>query len=254
MGEVDRPLDDLGLQEYDSVRAQRPDSRADGCVIAWKRNEFKMECKEVISFDEHLPSDEGQDVQRFRRGNCAVVAELRRNGGQSFVVATAHLCWEAEHEDVRKLQAEVLLRALEVHSKRVGHRAILCGDLNAMPGCASHASITATLQSVYRDLEAAGTVTNSNACAGSAVIVRENGHRATNSGSKSVGFAGMLDYLCLDPHSATALSRLRLPDCDELRSKLGGGPSEALPTLLCRTWPSDHLPVAADISFTVNWQ
>lgn len=258
--EVDRPLEDLGLQGYEHVRAQRPDSRADGCIIAWKRGDFVMERKEVICFDDYLPlgvEEEDKNAQKFRRGNCAVLAELKRKGERSFVVATAHLCWEAECEDVRQMQTQVLLAALEPHANRLGNRAILCGDLNAMPGCRSHGTITRAMASVYGDLEAAGCVTNSNASASAPVIVGSDRAAGSAPAEPATGFAGMLDYLCLNSSAVTPLSRLRLPAREELHAKLGGrdGP---LPTLLCQTWPSDHLPVAADICFTFpgtsHWQ
>jgi endonuclease/exonuclease/phosphatase family metal-dependent hydrolase len=259
--EVDRPLEDLGLQEYDQVRAQRPDGRADGCTIAWKRGSFTLVNEEVISFDDHLGLD--HDQQRFRRGNCAAIAELRRSsskGERSFLVATTHLCWEADSEDIRQQQANVLLTALEARSRRLGPRTVLCGDLNAMPGCLSHRTITNALPSVYRDLEAEDAVTNSNASAGPAVIHgddipggRENGSRGEASKEKQ-GFAGMLDYLCMDARGAKVSSRLRLPGRPELRDKLGQGAEGPLPTLLCASWPSDHLPVAADVNFAVVFQ
>jgi endonuclease/exonuclease/phosphatase family metal-dependent hydrolase len=258
--EVDRPFEELGLeQDYDYVRAQRPDMRADGCIIAWRKRDFNILHKEEISFDDYLPevADESdvEATQRFRRGNCAVLARLQPIGERPFVVATAHLCWEAGCEDVRQLQAEVLLKKLEPHSTKLGHRAVLCGDLNAVPGCVSHGIITRSLPSVYSDLEAVGAVTNSNATATSAVIVSENGHQAGGNAdaSKAAGFAAMLDYICLDARSAVACSPLRLPDRDELRDNLGGSDGP-LPTLLCKSWPSDHLPVAADVIFTMNWQ
>lgn len=253
--EVDRPFEDLGMEDYDHVRAQRPDSRADGCIIAWRRNLFTLESQEVISFDDHLPVGMKEEGSRFRRGNCALIAELRHTskGERPFAVATAHLCWEAECEDVRQVQISVFLRALEPHSKRLGHRTVLCGDLNAMPGCASHGIITGLLTSVYSDLEGTDTVTNSNASA-SSPIIDGGDHKRIASGTEGVGFAGMLDYLCIDPRAVTAFSRLRLPGCAELRAKFGNDGNGPVPTLLCENWPSDHLPVAAEVSFTMNWQ
>lgn len=262
--EVDRPLQDLGLQEYEQVRAQRPDGRADGCIIAWKKGSFTLVTSEVISFDNHVPSTSGSDTERFRRGNCAAIAELRRSSSKgprsTFLVATTHLCWEVECEDVRQQQASVLLEALKARSQRLGHRTVLCGDLNAMPGCRSHRTITEALPSVYRDLEAEDTVTNSNASAGPAIVHGSDVSGDRESGStgrapkEREGFAGMLDYLCLDSRGAKVSSRLKLPGRPELRDKLGQGSDGPLPTLLCSSWPSDHLPVAADINFAVVFQ
>jgi mRNA deadenylase 3'-5' endonuclease subunit Ccr4 len=267
--EADRPFEDLGLKEYDHVRAQRPDSRADGCIIAWKRGSMCFASKEVISFDQHIPSALHEDITdiemaRFRRGNVALIAELHPPNGQSFAVATAHLCWEADCEDVRQAQLRALLQALKPFSNRLHNRIVLCGDLNAMPGCASHALLTKQMTSVYSDLEALGTVTNSNASASSPVIVGKDGDEpkgeaGTVEAAGGVGFAGMLDYICFDPGGAKAVARLRLPGKEELRMKLGDshGPNGPLPTLLCPSWPSDHLPVAADVSFPIaamDWQ
>jgi len=252
--EADR-LDDLRLEAYDSVFAQRPDGRADGCLIAWLKGAFTLEDHEVISFDDHPPPEDRlsspQDALRFRRGNCALIARLRRNGraGASgpFAVATAHLCWEADCEDVRQWQAEVLLRRLQERTANIHRRAVLCGDFNSMPGSASHACITEAMASIYADVETE-TITNSNASVDMVVADSPQGDRGR-------GFTGMLDYMCFDKRGAAALHRLRLPTRSELCTMLGGSaPDGQVPTLLCESWPSDHLPVAAEIAFATGWQ
>lgn len=54
-----------------------------------------------------------------------------RIGGRPLLVANTHLCWRAEWPAERKMQADVLLPALERHGAR--DATILCGDFNDDP-------------------------------------------------------------------------------------------------------------------------
>lgn len=233
--EVDCAVADLNLKGFDHVFAPRPGGRVDQCIIAWRRDRFRLLSRKRISYDDHIPGFvDKEQTQRFRRGHCAAVVELMPSGGEPIVIATTHLCWAAEHEDVRAWQMQILLDELKPYMEgRCKHRAVLCGDLNALPGLRAHTCATELLTSVYADVETEA-VTNSN---------------------RSVspqGFAEMIDHMFFDPVGSAAVSRLRLPSRDELRKLLSTDPMtlhDAVPTLLCETWPSDHLPVAADMVF-----
>jgi len=237
--EVDCALAEFALPDYDHVCAPRPGGRRDQCIVAWKRAHFRLRGHQPISFDDYITPEvayDAEQLQRFHRGNCAVVVELDDIvRGEPIVIATAHLCWAAEHEDVRAWQMRTLLAILQPYREGpCKHRVVLCGDINALPGLLTHRCAAETLTSVYADVEAIA-VTNS------------------NSSVSPNGFAEMIDHMFFDPRGATVVSRLRLPSRHELRKWLPWSPQtspDAVPTLLCDTWPSDHLPVAAELVFT----
>ncbi|CAK9034564.1 CCR4-Not complex 3'-5'-exoribonuclease subunit Ccr4 (Carbon catabolite repressor protein 4) (Cytoplasmic deadenylase) (Glucose-repressible alcohol dehydrogenase transcriptional effector), partial [Durusdinium trenchii] len=121
------PLDRWGLAPglgYATAFAQRP-GRADGCLIG---------CVDTLSlsFDDCLAMQQLplSVHSRFARKNVALVVELDLEG-RRFLLATTHLYWGSEHEDVRSWQLQVLL---EHAATRFGCQKplALCGDLNML--------------------------------------------------------------------------------------------------------------------------
>ncbi|CAJ1377120.1 unnamed protein product [Effrenium voratum] len=116
---------------YGTAFAPRP-NRADGCLIAWRLNRLKCCGQLLVDFDEVLASQSLAPAvfARFARKNVALVVELDL-GDARFLVATTHLYWGSEHEDVRVWQLQTLLEA----ASSFGHQPLaLCGDLNLLPG------------------------------------------------------------------------------------------------------------------------
>ncbi|CAK9034599.1 CCR4-Not complex 3'-5'-exoribonuclease subunit Ccr4 (Carbon catabolite repressor protein 4) (Cytoplasmic deadenylase) (Glucose-repressible alcohol dehydrogenase transcriptional effector) [Durusdinium trenchii] len=109
---------------YATAFAQRP-GRADGCLIG---------CVDTLSlsFDDCLAMQQLplSVHSRFARKNVALVVELDLEG-RRFLLATTHLYWGSEHEDVRSWQLQVLL---EHAATRFGCQKplALCGDLNML--------------------------------------------------------------------------------------------------------------------------
>jgi endonuclease/exonuclease/phosphatase family metal-dependent hydrolase len=190
-----------------------------------------------VSFDEHLPDG---DVERFRSGHVALLVELHPRDappGWTVVVVTTHLAWGDENEDIRLWQVRTLLRALQTfHNSCV----LLCGDLNSVPGSEVRKALDQYFSSAYQDLEA---VDGDSAIATSSHGTAEAGR----------GFAAVIDYCMVLWGGAWVNRRLRLPEKRLLRMWLTGRLShEPIPTLLAGgMWPSDHLPVAADV---VLWE
>mmetsp|Transcript_108700 Transcript_108700/g.346955 ORF Transcript_108700/g.346955 Transcript_108700/m.346955 type:complete len:681 (-) Transcript_108700:112-2154(-) len=143
-------LDELG---FEASFAARP-SRHDGCAIAWRKGRFRTVDKFVFNFDGAIPESAPQSVQsRFSRCNIGLVVELelasehRVSLGNSscsrIVLATTHLYWGKEHEDVRAWQLQLLMEAIRGRlasspSSHPDRLLAICGDLNLLPGSASH--------------------------------------------------------------------------------------------------------------------
>lgn len=127
-----------GLDVFFAPRAER----ADGCAVAWRTCLFRCASQLVISFDDELASvAPPETVQiRYARRNVALVVELVGLEAAQKVrvlVATTHLYWGPQHEDVRAWQLQVLLERV---AERYGRDVSLafCGDFNALPGGAAH--------------------------------------------------------------------------------------------------------------------
>lgn len=131
----------LSSQGLDSTFAAR-EARCDGCLIAWRRSLFKNAGELTVHFDParvEIPVPE-MVASRFTRYNNALIVKLAPADGHSgprWIIATTHLYWGAQHEDVRCWQLKVLLERVE---ERFGVELPLavCGDLNLLPGSCSH--------------------------------------------------------------------------------------------------------------------
>ncbi|CAE7042195.1 CPK4 [Symbiodinium natans] len=124
--------------DYEVVFAQRP-ARADGCLVAFRRTKFRCRQHLVVDFDSLLEDSLPPAViARFARRNVALVVELEDvQENVSFLIATTHLYWGSEHDDVRAWQLASLLEAA-AQSFGTSKPLALCGDLNSHPwglGC-----------------------------------------------------------------------------------------------------------------------
>jgi len=239
--EVDCSLEELGLVEFDHVLAKRPYGRCDACVIAWRRDRFELgpAGHREVSFDDHPLPARLSASKNSQTGNVGIVAELRFRGigdgsqkGNTISVATTHLCWEPDKDDLRAWQLQTFLGVVR---DIAGPRFVLCGDLNARPETITHRFLceeSSGLASVYRDVEGTG-VTNCNAA---------EGHG---------GYAAMIDYVWYEFASLSVKQRLCLPNLAALLRKRGlseDGPAKpTAPTLLSVEWPSDHVALAVDL-------
>ncbi len=143
---------------------QRSGGKNDGCVIAIKAEEFDLVDGPVtIEFDELVPLDavadadpawlayrqthpevfvkDGFDRERLRRHNIALLLTVRHRGsGRYLILATTHLYWNPEFEDVKLLQTHALLFRLAAQVKHAQQTygtphvpVILGGDFNSLP-------------------------------------------------------------------------------------------------------------------------
>lgn len=240
--EIDRPLAQLGLSKYASVHARRPPRssglpRRDGCLTAWRPDNFELVRHQVISFDDHLQKLPGWEP--YQSGNVALIVELQPLGsppGWTVVIANTHLAFGDDKDELRRLQVSILLDAINDFRNEY---VVLCGDLNSTPGSLVHSLLTEHFYfSVHHDME---LFAGEDACVTASSATANSGH----------GYAEIIDYCWLRWGGAWVQQRLVLPTRSWLRRELGGeqavGP---VPTLLAGgRWPSDHYPIAADLAF-----
>eukprot|EP00913_Durusdinium_trenchii_P002479 g2291.t1 len=228
--ELHRPLEELGLSEYQTAQAQRPPGphglRLDGCLVAWRSERFQLLRQQAISFDDWLPpSQHSGHVALLLELRAASTASTARTAGRAaapLLVATTHLACGEELEEQRVAQAKILLEAIDqFHAEQV----VLCGDLNCTPNSRTHQVLAECYYSACQDLEALQgddapcTATNASVRAGE-------------------GFAEIIDYCFLNRPGA-ALRRWRPPSRQQLRCLLGATVSAPVPTLMRGGhWPS----------------
>lgn len=209
-------------------------------MVCWKKSHFHLKRAHRISFDDYLKAcpnieDGSGDVDpRYRTGHVAVITELQAcnvSEERQLVVVTTHLAWGAHNEDVRLWQLSFLLHELRNFPL---DRVIFCGDLNSRCTGEVYDLLSGLFDSVYAGREAdTATATNANSEGG-------------------IGFAETIDYCWLSQNSALRLrGRLNLPSKASLRKALSAAPEPApIPTLVATgCWPSDHLPVGAEVVF-----
>eukprot|EP00930_Biecheleria_cincta_P042691 TRINITY_DN29380_c0_g1_i1.p1 TRINITY_DN29380_c0_g1~~TRINITY_DN29380_c0_g1_i1.p1 ORF type:complete len:420 (-),score=71.70 TRINITY_DN29380_c0_g1_i1:947-2206(-) len=240
--EVDRSPSELGLGRYACVHARRPPRsfglrREDGCLTAWRPEDFELVRHQVISFDDHLKKLPVWEP--YQSGNVALIVELKPLGspvGWTILVANTHLAFGEEKEELRQLQLSLLLMAINDFGNK---HVVLCGDLNSIPGSSVHSLLRDHFFcSVHEDAE---LFAGEDACVTASSASAHNNH----------GYAEIIDYCWVRRGGALVQQRLALPTRSWLRWELGGehiaGP---VPTLLAGgRWPSDHFPIAADLAF-----
>ncbi|KAF6003517.1 hypothetical protein F1559_001682 [Cyanidiococcus yangmingshanensis] len=137
----------LSREGYVSVFRKRPGRKADGCCIAFRGSRFEVLSCADWCYDT-LTSKYGNQ-RRLRRNNIGMAVVLRDNySGVCFVLGTTHMLWDPLDPDVKVLQAaDFVGRALEVARGFGTPFIVLAGDLNSTPE--SHAMRLLFEGSVY---------------------------------------------------------------------------------------------------------
>jgi CCR4-NOT transcription complex subunit 6 len=229
-------LEDLG---YTALYKQRTGTKKDGCVLAFRSSRFALLSETPVEHNDlaaayPAPSgplaraDGAEEVSdphtRLLRDSVGLVALLQeRESGRKLLAATTHVYWDPRLADVKDKQVANLLARVAQARAESGEAVpvLVCGDFNSTPSSDAVKLLfnvggacpgLPPLMSVYGDYEA-GEVTN-----------------------HTPGFSDSIDYVVqadLRVERVLALPR---------RAMLG----EGLPDKLR---PSDHLPLAADLSF-----
>ncbi|XP_049848283.1 protein angel homolog 2-like [Schistocerca gregaria] len=142
----------LNLMGYKTLYLKRSGCRRDGCAICVKRKKIKIVERKCIYFNSlcELPFE---DASRIQRDSVALVAvlqpivrrrQLNDDGSErlneeaaahqptKFCVATTHIFWDPQYEDVKCRQVHYLMVKLEQFWKKAKNL-ILCGDFNSPP-------------------------------------------------------------------------------------------------------------------------
>ena len=224
-GDVHEPaFRDLG---FDALYLQRPNGKHDGCCVAYRREKFEIvdDDNAVLKVDLNeiaLSKQSKDDVERFTRDNVALAVRLRVRAmpTKEAVFATTHLFWDPAMADVKLAQARsVADTVLKVHSN--APLIVFGADLNST----LDSDVVAEFhQRSFVDSYAA--VRDSSTCENKFVT------------NVTPDFTEAIDHLYLRGHGARVEHVLELPHATH--PDVSGG----LPNWL---WPSDHLPLAADV-------
>lgn len=246
----------------------------DGVGIFVDPTKFDLIDSKTVRFrdvlDTHLPtlgqsarSDETSvsltralDREVREKMNMAVMAKLKHIDTQNvFIACSAHLFWDPSYPDIKLIQSYLLSNELRVYSEGIS-RIVLGADLNSVPISSgvyellmgsgsveiSHAHHPVTLRST-KGSSVLKSISEEAVSALHCPVPFVSAYRAINAveplfTNYTQNFKGCLDYIMLK--GFTTLDVRALPSQEELQSET------ALPN---SHWPSDHLPLVADISF-----
>ena len=266
---------------YGSVFHRRTGKKRDGCCIAVRRERFAL--VQAHTWDYNRLAELHDHNERLVRDNVGMAVLLReRESGALLLVATTHLFWDPHDPDVKVAQAAQYVR--EVVDMAEQHDAppiVLTGDFNATPD-------SAVLQLLLRGTTAMplplppsprtdsaeeqppqqASADPPPSTAGSGLVdepasqlvpIRAgeiiplpggrsfaSAYAAANGGlhdapwtNRTPKFSGTLDYILIEPARLQVVRVLRVPDLRQADFFLPN-----------RGYPSDHIPVVADLCFS----
>jgi CCR4-NOT transcription complex subunit 6 len=263
---------------YRGVYKQRgAGSKPDGCATFYREARFALIEHRSIDFDHVSGCRLGADRvgPGFATQNVALLTLLAPlflssglNAVSRLAVANVHLFWDPGYEDLKLAQARAAVEAAEQlatdaeGSCHVPAAIILAGDFNAMPQSDVYAYLAgeARFTSAYAAvaLSSSSTATATTALAegpyGSGYAPETSGSAASVSASAAAEpaftnfrdcFRGAIDYVFLRDAAyggprLRATAALGMMGEEEAAAEGGGLPSSR--------HPSDHLPLAADLS------
>ncbi|XP_022140802.1 carbon catabolite repressor protein 4 homolog 4 [Momordica charantia] len=266
---------------YSSLYIQRSGQKRDGCGIFFKHENAELIIEDRIEYNDLVDSiqddgcsceDKSEDVVtgasndvesnnglstkttagdhgdpndprvRLKRDCVGIMAafKLKKPFHHIVIVANTHLYWDPEWADVKLAQAKYLLSRLARFRTLVSEKfeckpsVLLAGDFNSTPGDKVYQYLVSgdspecleelplPLCSVYSTI--LGTEPSFTNC--------------------TPGFTGTLDYIFFSPSDPIRpISFLELPQ-SEWPEVIGGLPNN--------TYPSDHLPIAAEFEITME--
>ncbi|TMW65037.1 hypothetical protein Poli38472_009204 [Pythium oligandrum] len=228
-----KAMEDIG---YTGLYLQKTGRKREGIAIFWAKSKIELVDHHVIELDQAVgdESDCSDDLlARTQRGSVGLVTEFTSSQGDKkleFVVATTHLFWDPEQEDVKLLQTQRMLRQLDVLMSKRDVPLIFAGDFNSLPDSAVYRFITSNnaFQSAYSAYSPGQTP------AGEPEFTNVNGLRNDESNQQVPNFIGTLDYIFYKSPSLEPVSLL------EIMSRAEATKERSLPSLFS---PSDHLPL-----------
>ncbi|KAE8649975.1 carbon catabolite repressor protein 4 homolog 4 [Cucumis sativus] len=272
---------------YSSLYIQRSGQKRDGCGIFFKHEKAELIVEDRIEYNDLVGSvqdDSGScedksvdvvtsasnDVEsnkgsspkttvadrgdpndprvRLKRDCVGIMAafKLEQPFHHVVIVANTHLYWDPEWADVKLAQAKYLLSRLARFKSLVAEKfectpsILLAGDFNSTPG-----------DKVYEYLVSGNSSSGfSPECLDQELPLPLSSVYANILGSEpsftnfTPGFTGTLDYIFFSPSDfIRPISFLELPE-SEWPEIIGGLPNHS--------YPSDHLPIAAEFEITME--
>ncbi|KAK4536381.1 hypothetical protein CDCA_CDCA08G2406 [Cyanidium caldarium] len=266
---------------YDSVFHRRTGQKRDGCCIAVRRERFAL--VQAYTWEYNRLAELHDHNERLVRDNVGMAVLLReRESGALLLVATTHLFWDPHDPDVKVAQAAQYVReVVDVAEQHDAPPIVLTGDLNATPDSAVLQLLLSGKTAMPLPLppspqtDSAGEQPPQQASAdpppstagsdlfdepvsqpvpiGAGEIILLPGGRsfasayaAANDGlhdapwtNRTPKFSGTLDYILIEPARLQVVRVLRVPDLRQADFFLPN----------CG-YPSDHIPVVADLCFS----
>ena len=139
-----KPL--LNSLDYTTHHCSRTGSRQDGCLIAYKREDFELVGYEEIQLDDvasfMTSTAQRTNVQRFNVAQIALLQHKRGSGDSDgncsnpFACSNAHLYWNPRRPEVKRFQTEFLVQRVDQFLSQRGLSdapVFLAGDFNSVP-------------------------------------------------------------------------------------------------------------------------
>lgn len=144
--------------------------KVDGCCVFYKESEFKMLFKDEVDFSgvwmKHKKFQRTEDYlnRAMNKDNVVVYVKLHHHkSGEAVWVATTHLHWDPQFNDVKTFQVGVLLDHLEELLKEHGSGSsrqdvkkspvIICGDFNSQQDSAVYELLSTGRVQSHKDID-----------------------------------------------------------------------------------------------------
>ncbi|EGR29422.1 hypothetical protein IMG5_155710, partial [Ichthyophthirius multifiliis] len=115
---------------YECIYVQKI-NREEGLLTIFKKGIFTLAFQNEIMFDLKIPLKLAKN--HYTRNNLCQFIQLRHNySNKQILIANTHLYWDPRCEEVKFLQASVILEYLSTQFS-IKDNIFLCGDFNSMP-------------------------------------------------------------------------------------------------------------------------
>ncbi|EAS05777.2 endonuclease/exonuclease/phosphatase family protein (macronuclear) [Tetrahymena thermophila SB210] len=246
---------DLGYQIQYALKPYR----AEGILVMFKKDKFKMISEHVINFDNEIPDTFNK--ANYQRNNNALIIQLKHLiSDLNIVIANTHLFWNPQNEEVKLLQTAQILQHLTKNYKQ-DENIILCGDFNSMPTSNVIKYITDKKEPhlsrvekqfakyvLIKDMMAIHNMFSEM----NLIDLKSSYDDYLKTGKHpeftnyTQNFKGTLDYILFNPNMKQfQLSEVREIPIDLIKKQKG------LPS---QDYPSDHLPITAIFSINQDGQ
>jgi mRNA deadenylase 3'-5' endonuclease subunit Ccr4 len=120
-------------KKYSVLAFKRPHGKPDGLIVAFDKARFKEVSSGYIDFNKSARESDFKDDQRFQTCNiCAWVRLLDTKSQEELVVYNAHTYWNPKMDDVKYFQLSIVIKKL-MKKQEEQPNFIFCGDFNSTP-------------------------------------------------------------------------------------------------------------------------